>query len=104
MNEHDLSRLREVLLNEFNDDELAALCHDVGLNYEKLRGVGVFGKTREIISAAQARHATPLLLARVQELRPDAFNRPEGAPPRRPQPPPKAAAQPAQGAPFEPLQ
>ena len=83
MNEHDLSRLREVLLNEFNEDELAALCQDIGLNYAKLPGMGAFGKTRELIAAAQARHAVRALLERVQALRPEAYGAAGSAAPAR---------------------
>jgi Effector-associated domain 7 len=101
MNEHDLGRLREVLLTEFNEDELASLCQDAGLNYAKLPGMGVFGKTREIIAAAQTRHAIHLLLARVRELRPEAFSSTGGFT-SQPSTPPPAPVTPS--VPIEPIQ
>ena len=73
MNEQNLILLRELLVKEFNEDQLIALCHDIGLNYNELPGMGPYGKTREIIEAAQARHLIPNLMARVRALRPEAY-------------------------------
>ncbi len=73
MSELGLSRLREFLFKEFNEEELAALCQDIGLNYERLPGEGAFGKTRGMIEAVHARGLTPLLMSRVRDLRPAAY-------------------------------
>ncbi len=73
MNEQGLSRLREFLFKEFNEEELAALCQEIGLNYGELPGEGAFGKTRGMIEAAQARDTIPLLMSRVRDLRPAAY-------------------------------
>ena len=74
MNEQNLTQLRELLVREFNEDELTSLCRDVGLNYADLPGMGPYGKTREMITAAQEKKVIESLMARVRELRPDAYN------------------------------
>ncbi len=73
MNELSQTRLREFLFKEFDEEGLATLCQDLGLDYEKLPGVGAFGKSRELIAAVQARRAMPALIARLKELRPAAW-------------------------------
>lgn len=73
MTDPTLVKLREVLLNEFNEAELASLCRDIGLNYEALPGTGAFGKTREIIEAARAQDKLRPLHNRLRELRPEAY-------------------------------
>ena len=73
MNEQNIQRLREILVRDFNEDELAALCHDIGLNYADLPGMGPYGKTREIITAIQEQRLARTLMYRVQQLRPEAY-------------------------------
>ena len=73
MNEQNLTKLRELLLDEFNEEELAALCQDIGINYAELGGVGAFGKTREIVEVARSRRLLNALAARVRALRPEAY-------------------------------
>lgn len=55
----NLSKLREFLLNELSEQELIALCKDIGLDYRSLAGTGAFGKTRELLIAVQARGQIP---------------------------------------------
>ena len=69
----NLSKLREFLLNELSEQELIALCKDIGLDYRSLAGTGAFGKTRELLIAVQARGQIPRLLRRLQELKPIPF-------------------------------
>ncbi len=73
MNEETIQKLREVMLNELGEADLRALCADLGLNFDELGGLGVFGKTRSILEAARERNLLPSLSARVRELRPEAF-------------------------------
>jgi hypothetical protein len=73
MNEQNLAKLRTLLLNEFDETELTALCQEIGLNYASLPGVGAYGKTREMVAAAHARQSVRALAARVRELRPEAY-------------------------------
>lgn len=73
MNEETIQKLREVMLNELGETDLRAICADLGLNFDELGGLGVFGKTRSILEAARARNLLPSLSARVRELRPEAF-------------------------------
>jgi hypothetical protein len=73
MNDQNMARLRELLLNEFSEEELASLCQDAGINYAELPGVGAYGKTREMIEAARARHTIRALMVRARDLRPEAY-------------------------------
>ncbi|MCL5999788.1 MAG: hypothetical protein M1546_27550 [Chloroflexi bacterium] len=73
MNEQNLTKLRELLLDEFNEEQLATLCQDIGINYAELGGVGAFGKTREIVEVARSRRLLNALAARVRDLRPEAY-------------------------------
>ena len=73
MNDPNLARYRDFLIVEFNEDQLASLCQDVGLNYADLPGTGAYGKTRELIEIAQSRHVLGELMNRTRELRPDAY-------------------------------
>lgn len=65
------STLRDLLFEHLNEDELAALCGAVGLDYAQLPGEGKFGKTRELVRAATARDKLRLLAARTRDLRPE---------------------------------
>lgn len=73
MTEQNLTQLRELLVREFTEEELNALCNDIGLKYADLPGMGPYGKTREMITAAQEKHVIPDLMARVNDLRPEAY-------------------------------
>ena len=73
MNEQNIQRLREILVREFNEDELAALCRDIGINYAGLPGMGPYGKTREIIAVVQEQHILRTLMYSVQQLRPSIY-------------------------------
>lgn len=90
MNEESIRKLREVMLNELGESDLRAICADLGLNFDELGGLGVFGKTRSILEAARERNLLPSLAARVRELRPAAFQSEERQPPIQSAPPPAA--------------
>ncbi len=67
------ARLRQLLLTEFTEAELAQLCKELGMNYENLQGIGLFGKTRALIEEARSRGKLRLLQRRVRDLRPLAY-------------------------------
>lgn len=73
MTDPTLVKLRELLLNEFTEAELASLCADLGLNYESLPGTGAFGKTRGMVEAARSQDKLRALQSRLRELRPEAY-------------------------------
>lgn len=73
MTDQILLKIRELLLNEFSEAELKALCKDIGLDYESLPGTGTFGKTREIMEAVRAQDKLRLLQSRLRELKPEAY-------------------------------
>jgi hypothetical protein len=73
MTDPTLVKLRELLLNEFTEPELASLCAELGLNYETLPGTGAFGKTRGLIETAKAQDKLRALQSRLRELRPEAY-------------------------------
>ena len=67
----DRIRLRQVLIDYFNDDELRDLCFDLGIDYENLAGAGKAGKARELIAYAQRRGTLEDLARQVKSLRPN---------------------------------
>jgi hypothetical protein len=73
MTDPTLAKLRNLLLNEFSEQELEKLCQDIGLNYVSLPGTGAFGKTRGLIETARTQDKLRLLQNKVRELRPEAF-------------------------------
>ena len=73
MNEQINTSLRELLLSQFNEEELTNLCADVGLNYATLPGEGAFGKTRAMLMTTQSNNKLYTLIARVRDLRPEAY-------------------------------
>lgn len=73
MNEQINTSLRELLLSQFNEEELTQLCADVGLNYAILPGEGAFGKTRAMLMTTQSNNKLYTLIARVRDLRPEAY-------------------------------
>lgn len=73
MSEQINTALRELLLGQFNEEELAQLCSDVGMDYAALPGEGAFGKTRAMLMTAQANNKLYTLIAKVRELRPEAY-------------------------------
>lgn len=66
-------KLRELLFEQFDEDELAALCAEIGLDYASLPSAGAFGKTRDMVAMARSRNKLFTLVARVRDLRPEAF-------------------------------
>jgi len=67
------AKLRELLLNEFTEDDLKALCASIDIEYDKLSGTGTFGKTRSLLDKVQSQDKLRNLQAKVRELRPAAY-------------------------------
>ena len=66
-----LSHLRQALDARFNEDELRALCSELGMDYDDLPGRGQAAKARELV-ADLTRHARVAeLVAAGERLRPD---------------------------------
>ena len=68
------AKLRDLLLNEFSEAEVIALCQDLGLDYETLPGTGFFGKTRGLLEVANKEGRMRALQARVRDARPEAYD------------------------------
>jgi hypothetical protein len=67
------SALREFLYDEFSEPEIADLCQELGLSYERLPGTGQFGKTRSLLETVNREGRMRALLAKLRELRPQGF-------------------------------
>lgn len=63
----------EVLATKFSEEELRALCLELGLDYEDLGGEGKRGKARALVEYFTRRDQLDMLKARVRALRPGAF-------------------------------
>lgn len=68
----DLPRLRQLLVQFFNDGELRDLCFDLGIDYDNLPGSGKSDKARELVAYAQRRGIMANLLAACRQQRPHA--------------------------------
>ncbi len=66
-----LSRLRQILVDRFDDGELRDLCFDLGIDYESLPGKGKSDRARELIAHLERRDGIPRLLAVVRRSRPE---------------------------------
>lgn len=66
-----LARLRQILLDLFNEDELRTLCFDMALDYEMLPGQGKGGKARELVAYLERRNRLAELLENLHRLRPN---------------------------------
>ncbi|MCS7059686.1 MAG: hypothetical protein RMN25_00835 [Anaerolineae bacterium] len=73
MSEETVRKLREIMVAEFSEADLRTLCAELGLSFDELGGLGVFGKTRALIETARERSMLPSLEARARALRPAAF-------------------------------
>jgi hypothetical protein len=67
------AKLRELLLNEFTEDELKALSASLNIDYDKLAGTGTFGKTRALLDTVKSQDKLRNLQAQIRELRPAAY-------------------------------
>lgn len=65
--------LRRNLTDYFSDDELRALCSEIGVDYERLRGQIKAAKASELVRTLAARGRIPELVAHASRLRPDVW-------------------------------
>lgn len=63
--------VRRNLTDYFSDDELSALCSEMGVDYERLRGQSKAVKASELARHLAARRRIQELVARASQLRPD---------------------------------
>jgi hypothetical protein len=63
--------LRRNLTDHFSDDELRALCSDLRVDYERLRGPGKAAKASELVRTLAARNRIPELVALASRWRPN---------------------------------
>lgn len=66
-----LARLREVLDDHFNEEELRTLCYDLNVDYDNLPAQGKVNKARELIAYLERHGHIPKLLRMGEQLRPD---------------------------------
>lgn len=74
MNDEQTLKLREILLNEFSEEELASFAAELGLDYATLPGEGQFGKTREMFMILREQDRLQALKSRLRALRPAAYD------------------------------
>jgi hypothetical protein len=67
-------QLREILLNEFTESEVEALCVKLGIEYTRLSGTGLFGKTRELLAIVHKQDRISHLRTHMRAMRPNAFD------------------------------
>jgi hypothetical protein len=63
--------LRRNLTDHFSDQELRALCSEIGVDYERLRGQGKAAKASELVRQLSARARIPELVALAARERPN---------------------------------
>jgi cellulose biosynthesis protein BcsQ len=71
-----LTKLRSLLVEYFNEEELRDLCFTMGIDYESLPGEGMKGKTREILTFLERHNRIPELVEVVRDSRPDLAREP----------------------------
>jgi hypothetical protein len=64
-------RLREILVNRFDESELKTLCFDLKISYEDLPGSGKADRARELVAYCERHACTRALIQRGASLRPD---------------------------------
>jgi hypothetical protein len=68
----DRIKLRQILTDNFADDELRDLCFELGIDYENLGGTGKSGKARELVAFAERRGRFVELVNACRRLRSNA--------------------------------
>src|SRR5579859_280644 len=68
----DRKKLRQILTEYFNEDELRELCFDINIDYENLSAGSKAGKARELVAFAERHGKTQELVEQVRTLRPGA--------------------------------
>jgi len=70
--DNPLTRLRQLITEHFNLEELRTLCFDLDIKYDELGGETLSGKTRELLALLDRHERIPELLDTGKRLRPDA--------------------------------
>ena len=65
------TKLRQILVEFFSDDELRTICFDVGLDYDSLPALGRAGKARELVAQCERQQCLPALTEQCRQLRPN---------------------------------
>jgi len=65
-----LTKLRQILADKFDEDELRDLCFDLRVDYQDLAGAGKRGKARELVAYLDRRGRIHELVIKVYKQRP----------------------------------
>jgi|GEM_PF-5858671 len=68
----DVARLRQLLADYFDENELRDLCFDLRIGYDSLTGEGKTAKARELVAYCDRHGSIPDLVEKCYELRPKA--------------------------------
>ena len=71
--QEELRRLRRVLAEFFNEDQIRALCLDLNVGYASLPGNSAAAKARELVTEISNQDRVFELLQAIYEIRPNAF-------------------------------
>jgi hypothetical protein len=71
MDPQQLTALRKLLAERFSDDELRALCFDLGLDYENLRGGGKAARALDLVDTLNRHGQLADLVKMILQTRPD---------------------------------
>jgi hypothetical protein len=66
-----LAELRQQLVDRFSEEELRAVCFDLGIDYESLPAQGKAGKARELVALCERNDNTDKLVAKCSKMRPN---------------------------------
>ncbi len=69
--EIDHAKLRQIIVDGFDEEELQDLCFDLEVDYEDLPAVGKSGKARELVALFQRQNRIVALIAACKEQRPN---------------------------------
>lgn len=88
MEHQDMVKLRRILVEYFDDEDLKTLCFDLNIDHENLPATNKAGRSREIVLSCQRSGRLDELYAAVRSIRPNAFREDkEDTPPTRPEQP-----------------
>ena len=64
-------QMQSILASRFDLEEFKTLCFRLGVGFDGLRGEGLDGKARELVTYFQRRRQMNRLMAAIQQYRPD---------------------------------
>lgn len=71
LDRNSINKLRHILSEELDIEEFRNLCFDLGISYDGLRGEGLTGKARELVSYAKRHGQLDELVTILRKSRPD---------------------------------